>query len=479
LKDRAAFDRMQETARRKLPGGPLSNLPIRALCLDCGQTGPAGAGVCPNCHAETLSSTEFWWLGVPERATSVNLLWAGSGRRRGADRPIRPPSVTEGENTVILIQEIAPRIRWGNFWRSRTPPRLGPEAWSRTDAGAGKWRSLEVGERWRISTSAAPAAGETIWEMMPGDVALGMGIPASLRIQRVLLSMGGTITFLLARENQTSVVARIPLTGRALARCEENQRTLGGTGASRALPPELAAVLPRILGRVEILGHPVFVETALPGSSPADRAGALRRGSLRRLAAVFLGDLHAATAQGATLDERAFEDRVGHYCDRLSRAFPGSEEGEVVLGLKERLRRMLEGRPWPLVLEHGDFHLGNCLFGARWKALTGVVDWDLGSPAGFPLLDLLHLLVTTEATGRLDGGTALRLLKGEIGFEADELIGDYMGTLGLPGDSLEAFVRVYILVKLLVTVLVREGESRDRWRREVALPTLRALREAC
>jgi len=337
-----------------------------------------------------------------------------------------------------------------------------------------------VGERWRISTSAAPAVGETFWERVPGEVALGIGITKSpLRVQRVLLSMGGTITFLMECEHQTSVVARVPLTGRALARCEENQRTLRGTGSGGTLPPELAAILPRILGRVEILGNPVFVETALPGSSPGHRAGGLRRRSLRRLAAVFLGNLHAATAKGSTLDGRAFEDRVGHYCDRLSHAFPGSEEGDVVLGLKESLRRMLEDRPWPLVLEHGDFHLGNCLFGADWKSLTGVVDWDLGSPAGFPLLDLLHLLVTTEASGRLDGGTALRLLRGEMGSEAAGLIRDYRGALGLPDDSLDPFVRVYVLVKLHVTVLVREGESRDRWRREVALPTLRALKEAC
>ena len=128
-----------------------------------------------------------------------------------------------------------------------------------------------------------------------------------------------------------------------------------------------------------------------------------------------------------------------------------------------------------MVPEHGDFHLGNCLFDGD-VGLTGVIDWDLGACPGMPVLDVLHAVVTTEGTGRLDGHTAGMLLRGGLPAEATAALLAYGSALGIEAGSLAVWVRVYVLVKLLVPAITRAGESRDRWVKAVVTPTLEELR---
>jgi hypothetical protein len=58
------------------------------------------------------------------------------------------------------------------------------------------------------------------------------------------------------------------------------------------------------------------------------------------------------------------------------------------------------------------------------------------------------------------------------------LVNDYLTTIELPPETLEGFVRLYVLVKMLVPLLVREGDSRESWCRAVARPALDALQAA-
>jgi ubiquinone/menaquinone biosynthesis C-methylase UbiE len=48
------------------------------------------------------------------------------------------------------------------------------------------------------------------------------------------------------------------------------------------------------------------------------------------------------------------------------------------------------------VMSHGDFSLQNIIFDEETRRLTGVIDWDLAKPAGWPLIDLLNLFVAVE-----------------------------------------------------------------------------------
>jgi aminoglycoside phosphotransferase (APT) family kinase protein len=231
------------------------------------------------------------------------------------------------------------------------------------------------------------------------------------------------------------------------------------------------------VGRLDVEGQPVFVETAVPGMSEADR-GRSRRQRARRHALAFLAKLHAAARQDTLMDESAFEERIGHYCDRLATAFGGSAESATLRGIKSRLRAGLEGRRWPLVPEHGDFHLGNCLFEDAGARLSGVIDWDLGACPGLPVLDALHLLVTSEGKGRLEAATAAMLLGRGLAAEAATLLSEYVARIDIEAESLPSWSLLYVLVKLLVPAITREGESRERWLETVVAPTLRELGSA-
>jgi aminoglycoside phosphotransferase (APT) family kinase protein len=227
------------------------------------------------------------------------------------------------------------------------------------------------------------------------------------------------------------------------------------------------------MGRLELAGQSVFVETAVPGA-PEPGRGRLPRRRARRAALEFLTSLHVAGRDDVLMDDALFEERIGHYCDRLEAALPAIQ-GAALRKTRDRLGSGLVGRRWPLVPEHGDFHLGNCLFDAD-SRLTGVIDWDLGACPGMPVLDVLHALVTTERTGMLDGRTAAMLLRDGLPTEASAEVRAYGHALGVENGSLSVWSLVYVLVKLLVPAITREGASRDQWIATVVEPTLEELR---
>ena len=56
----------------------------------------------------------------------------------------------------------------------------------------------------------------------------------------------------------------------------------------------------------------------------------------------------------------------------------------------------LTGRDWPIVIQHGDFAPWNLLSGGPDGALRAI-DWEYGTPEGFPYLDLVHYILQTAA----------------------------------------------------------------------------------
>jgi aminoglycoside phosphotransferase (APT) family kinase protein len=311
-----------------------------------------------------------------------------------------------------------------------------------------------------------PDVDDGFLERLPSEVARETGCDAGLRIRHLALDEGRSATCVLGDETRARVVARVPLNGLLLARLEEARANLGRLEGRAGIPVAIANLVPRSLGRIELRGRPVFLESALEGNVPGKRARRMFRRTLRRKAADFLTALHRASREDVLLDDDLFEDRIGHYCDHLAAAVEKGRQAEAVRRMKAGIQARLVGSRFPLVVEHGDFHLGNCLFD-RLGRLTGVIDWDLGSARGLPVLDLLHLLVTTERPRKIDGDTAGRLLGGDLGRAAGRFTGDYLAGLGMGPELLEGFLLVYVLNKVLAPILVREGERQRYWRREV------------
>jgi hypothetical protein len=89
------------------------------------------------------------------------------------------------------------------------------------------------------------------------------------------------------------------------------------------------------------------------------------------------------------------------------------------------LHQHLEGVPVPSVARHGDFKLENVLGVPSAPESLRILDWELWSPSGLPLLDLWHLLVSrrARAAGQALGTTIARwLLPGALSPEERSLV---------------------------------------------------------
>jgi hypothetical protein len=61
----------------------------------------------------------------------------------------------------------------------------------------------------------------------------------------------------------------------------------------------------------------------------------------------------------------------------------------------ERWLEALAGRPWPVVIQHGDFAPWNLLYTLDGRVRA--IDWEYGSGQGFPYLDLAHYVLQVAA----------------------------------------------------------------------------------
>jgi hypothetical protein len=62
--------------------------------------------------------------------------------------------------------------------------------------------------------------------------------------------------------------------------------------------------------------------------------------------------------------------------------------------------------------------------------------------------------------------------------ESRALLGGYIAALEVEPASQPAWALLYVLVKLLVPAITREGQNRDRWIEAVVVPTLKELESA-
>jgi hypothetical protein len=129
-----------------------------------------------------------------------------------------------------------------------------------------------------------------------------------------------------------------------------------------------------------------------------------------RLAGLSLDEEAVAPAVHAAMREQATEflmDRGALYVepgrpesirDLVDREFTGlapfvpQGQRDTLRRMAERMCRVLGEGGTPLVVHHGDFKCANFRYEPSPRPrLTGIVDWDLASIPGLPLLDLLTL----------------------------------------------------------------------------------------
>ena len=173
---------------------------------------------------------------------------------------------------------------------------------------------------------------------------------------------------------------------------EREYRILRALGGSRVPVPEVLALGEdaSVIGTAfYVMGHVdgrIFTDPRLPGLDPGDRQ-ALYRSTVAGLAAIHRVDVEAAGLAGLGPPAGYLERQVR----RWSRQYEASRTDriEAMDALVRWLPRNLPPSP-STALVHGDYRIGNLVFGRESARLAGVLDWELAT-LGDPFADLAYL----------------------------------------------------------------------------------------
>jgi hypothetical protein len=267
-----------------------------------------------------------------------------------------------------------------------------------------------IGRIWRARrTVGARTAAVTDLAGMVRDLPVLPGLPdPRLWSVREVLETETDVTVALFGTAQTGplVVGRILEPSRDAASLRRNHDVLSALRADPRLSG-LAALLPEPIARGEHGGRAFAVERAVPGVPARTR---MHRDHARSRildgSATAIDVLHGATGRPAVVDENLLERWVGGPVETLRTVRP-SRGPDALSRLTGELRSALVGQPCSVSWCHGDYWVGNILLDGG-ECIAGIVDWDAARPDGLPLVDLVHLILTTRAVAeRIHLGTAV------------------------------------------------------------------------
>ena len=226
-----------------------------------------------------------------------------------------------------------------------------------------------------------------------------------------------------------SLFVVVPMNHETLGR---RRRELAAITALRATQLEIATLLPSIAREAQCRGRTVFVYSEIRGRT-IDRP-VPQLSVMIQCAFELLAEFNRASQRDIIMDQSAFDACVGTALSGAVARYPTLEL--ALARLRSEFDRHLSGRHCRVGWLHGDFKIENLLFDMREIRVTGVIDWELASPVGFLMVDLLYLL----AYGRVTEGAAadvldvveVAILGGCWTAQERTLIDDYVRRFNLP-----------------------------------------------
>jgi len=228
---------------------------------------------------------------------------------------------------------------------------------------------------------AGTAAPEQPWRV-------GRTVPNSGEIRVMTLASPG---------RRDEVILKLPTASDALERLKQ------GSAALSQLHGEVQAcgwseLLPRILDEQWLGPYPYVIESMVAGRQaegflldPGTRHAVLAR-AVEKITA-----FHKHTEQIVEVDEELLELWVDQHVAKIH-TFTGKTTpiGQQLTALAEELRGTLAGRLMTTSWIHGDYSAQNILLAEDGSRITGIVDWERAGPRQLPVLDVLHLLLSTR-----------------------------------------------------------------------------------
>jgi SAM-dependent methyltransferase len=153
-------------------------------------------------------------------------------------------------------------------------------------------------------------------------------------------------------------------------------------------------LLPRVARAVDHGRHPVFEYEAFEGTTidlPMPDFAAFMEKAFRALCDFNRSSLECRVLTAAEID--ALVTRPLHVA---AARYPAATTG--IERLRMALATVLAGSQVPVTWQHGDYKLENLVFGGNDRSIRAIIDWELSSPQGLAMVDLLYLLAYAEIT---------------------------------------------------------------------------------
>jgi aminoglycoside phosphotransferase (APT) family kinase protein len=259
----------------------------------------------------------------------------------------------------------------------------------------------------------------------------------------VLVRKIGKTACSLSGTDARRLMVRIPRSNIALRRAQRNHLALERLHGAEDRWQGLRPLIPGPVAAGRAGDYAYFAETVVPGRPREMRVNAL---VWEPQALDAIVGMHRASRAAACVDEEVFSQHLGLALDEITAALADPVEHATLDRLRARLWTDLRERQLPMVSAHGDFTGENCLYDDRGR-LSGIIDWELFKPAGFPVLDLLQCM---DIPGEADSRESW--LRCELVFDAVQRRGAvhdspvlhrYVDELGVPSGLLPALLLAY------------------------------------
>ncbi len=257
------------------------------------------------------------------------------------------------------------------------------------------WRMIANWERLKQTSPLIPA----IIQQIPPQA--GRGAYQKWQVQYIVQTQTDRIVLALGPEpGPALILVKLPTSQEATLSQERQAEALSILNANPALE-DLRPLLPVPLAHGKIENQPFSIERILPGMDARliakypDRMAQVESEAIRSITR-----LHHNTLSQRVFNEAEWRARVGAplelVCETLQR-IPGSQPYLLsVTRLGAELQQALVGKSIALSWVHGDFVPDNLLVDLREGHLSGILDWELAEPDGFPILDIMQLLMATR-----------------------------------------------------------------------------------
>jgi len=192
------------------------------------------------------------------------------------------------------------------------------------------------------------------------------------------------------RAGATPLLTVVPTRADTITR-RRTELTAIDTLRSAALP--VSQLLPAVARETSHAGRPVFEYEAIPGTTidlPTAHFDALMERAFDTLC-----DFNRQSLVCRALTPADVETLAGRALDIAARRYPAA--AAAASRLRAALERALTGRVVPLAWQHGDYKLENLVFSPD-RTVRAIIDWELATPEGLALVDLLYLLAYREIT---------------------------------------------------------------------------------